>query len=84
MSSSEFAHWMAYESLEPFGPLVDDFRAGTIAAVGYNMARSSNAKAMGASDFMPALKAALNLNKPEVQDMTADQQIAFLDAKFGF
>ena len=32
MSSSEFAEWMAYDRLEPFGPQRDDLRAGMIAA----------------------------------------------------
>src|SRR5688500_15029114 len=32
MTSAEFADWMAFGRLEPFGSVIDDSRAGTIAS----------------------------------------------------
>ncbi len=46
MSSREFAEWMAYYRLEPFGDERADLRAGTIAAPLLNMwAAKGSAKA---------------------------------------
>ena len=41
IDAHEFAEWMAYMTLEPFGPNRDDLRAGTIAAVIANVNRDS-------------------------------------------
>lgn len=51
LSTDEFAEWMAYWQLEPFGPEIDDQRAGTIAAATYNCAMTSDASRLGWSDI---------------------------------
>lgn len=58
---------MAYERIEPFGPLHDDFRAGQIAAAVTN-ATSTGQKAFVASDFMPSLRTpVLEIKDPEAR-----------------
>lgn len=88
MSSVEFSLWQAFETLEPFGPLMDGFHAGQVAATVYNMNRSEKAPHLTASAFIPALSAELHGDpKPEDDtplDMTPEQQAAALDVLFGF
>lgn len=40
ISSAEFAEWMAYDRLDPIGPVRVDVAAGTIAAAVFNARRS--------------------------------------------
>jgi len=40
LSSQELSEWMAYYSIEPFGPAREDYRAGLIAATTANCAGS--------------------------------------------
>jgi hypothetical protein len=85
MSAAEFGLWMAFEQLEPFGPLADDYRAGTIAASVVNVNLRKGAQPRVASDFMPAL--ALALREPEETETvepTPEQHASFMDAMFGF
>lgn len=87
MPSSEFAHWMAFEQLEPFGGLSEDRRAGVIASTVFNMNRSAETKPRGASDFFPSLRDALRAPRATAKrlpKLTAKQEAAFLDAAFGF
>lgn len=87
MSAAEFTYWMAFERLEPFGALVDDYRAGAIASTVFNANRGPKSKYLVPSDFMPALSAALH-GEPEPEKpqpkLTPQQEAAFLDAAFGF
>ena len=87
MPSTEFCYWQAMEVLEPCGPLMDDFRAGSICATVYNMARDPKAQSLGAADFMPGLRAEMR-GDPEPEkpapNLTPEQEAAFLDASFGF
>lgn len=54
MTHAELVEWAAFERVEPFGPLRDDYRAGTIAAQVVNMLSSKrNAKRPTWQDFMP-------------------------------
>lgn len=57
MSSAEFMAWVAYAELEPFGPLREDLRAGHIAALIANIARSMGKRPSTAkpSDWFPEL-----------------------------
>lgn len=56
MSSAELTYWIAYASLEPFGPLAEEQRAGVVASTVYAMNAGKRAKPMGPSDFFPALR----------------------------
>ena len=50
LSSQELAEWMAYYSIEPFGPAREDYRAGLIAATVANCAGSK--KVLQPTDFI--------------------------------
>lgn len=85
MPAAELREWMGFAELEPFGPLADDFRAGSICAAALNPHRKKDAKPLTAADFMPALAA--TLHPPEEEDdtpLTPEQAAAALDAFFGF
>ena len=51
LSSSEFAEWMAYYTIEPFGQWRDNLHAAQITAMLYNINRG-NGSALGVDDFM--------------------------------
>jgi hypothetical protein len=55
IDSYEFAEWLAFAEMEPFGAPFDDLRAGTIASAIYNVNRDFKARPepFGALDFMP-------------------------------
>lgn len=46
MSSRDFAEWMAYYEIEPFGAEVTDIHGASIASLLYNANRSKNALPM--------------------------------------
>lgn len=56
MTSLEFGEWMAFYTLEPFGPLREDLRAGTVAATLVNLKKRKDASAYLPSDFFAELK----------------------------
>ena len=53
ISSAQFAEWMAYSTLEPWGEERDDLRMGIIASTIANANRGKGQKAYKPSDFMP-------------------------------
>jgi len=55
IDSREFAEWMAYSSLEPFGPEREDQRAGMVAALIANVNRDSakRPEPYDVEDFFP-------------------------------
>lgn len=53
ISSVQFAEWMAYSLLEPWGEGRDDLRAGIVASTVANANRGKNAKPFKPQDFMP-------------------------------
>ncbi|WP_321902091.1 phage tail assembly protein T [Paraburkholderia tropica] len=57
VSSAEFTEWLAYSQIEHFGPLVEDLRAGVIAAAPYNVSRDRRAHPdpFGPRDVIPWL-----------------------------
>ena len=55
MSSREFADWMAFFRLEPFGYDVENWRTGMICALLANLLGSGK-KRYTAKDFMPTEK----------------------------
>ncbi len=67
ISSREFADWMAYDRIEPFGEMRADLRSGIIAAAVVNVNRGRGQKPFPASDFMP------KFDEPERKVMTAAQ-----------
>lgn len=77
---------MAYGELEHFGPLQEDYRAGSMTAMVFNANRNSGAKAKSAADFMPALAAHLEPDEDEidVDSMSPETRAMALDALFGF
>lgn len=53
MSSAEFTEWIAYAAIEPFGPDVDDYRAGIGAASNINIHRAEGANPVSPFELMP-------------------------------
>lgn len=69
LTSQEFSEWIAFYRIEPFGPQVDDLRAGVIAATMANTGRAKNSKAYQPADFFPSLR-----DEPDNSDrMTVDE-----------
>jgi len=58
MSSAQFAEWMAFAELEPFGGLREDYRAGLLMAVVANCApfRGKGARVWNPWDFFRTLR----------------------------
>lgn len=78
MSSHEFAEWMAYARLEPFGQDRFDIPAAIVAATVANVHRSSDTNPYEIKDFLP------NFEPQEPQ--TWKQQLSIvelLNAAFG-
>lgn len=79
---------MAFERLEPFGALAEEFRAGQVAAIVANVNRSpkDTPEPYKAADFMPALRRAREdaeeRAKPPVrgENLTPDQYADLFDA----
>lgn len=53
LTSRQFAEWMAFYSIDPFGDQRADLRAGIVAATMSNRWRGKNENPASASDFMP-------------------------------
>lgn len=65
ISEWQFLQWIIYHSIEPFGPLREDLRAGVIVSNLVNVQRtSSTAKAFTPMDFFPTLKESMEKSKP--------------------
>ena len=56
MTASQFAQWMAYAEVEPFGPQADDIRHGQQMSLTANINRDTKARPapFTAADFMLA------------------------------
>lgn len=82
MSVAEIVEMMAFERLEPFGDLVQQFIGGQIAATVANVNRNPDKTPAPyrADDFMPALRVP---EAPSVRgaDLTPDQLSDLLDAE---
>ena len=50
--SREFAEWMVYDRVEPFGAVRDDLRIAQLCALTVNMQRARGSRAAKVSDFM--------------------------------
>jgi len=53
ISSGQFAEWLAFARLEPFGEERDDLRMGIIASTIANVNREKGKKPYSPRDFMP-------------------------------
>jgi len=53
ISSRDFAEWMAYSRLEPWGERREDLRMGIIASTIANGNRGKNQKPFKPADFLP-------------------------------
>lgn len=52
LSSLELAEWMAYDKLEPFGELRDDYRAALICHTLYQINASKDSPKLNLEDFL--------------------------------
>jgi hypothetical protein len=58
MGPGEWSYWTAYDSIEPFGPWREDYRAGVIASTVANFAGKECTTATVPRDFMLNLEEA--------------------------
>lgn len=56
MTSAQFAEWMAYSRLEPWGEERDDLRTGIVASTMANINRGKSRKPYKPTDFMPSFE----------------------------
>ena len=56
LSSAEFAEWMAYDTIKPFGPPAAASEAGLVASTFFNMSRGKDVDPPGPADFMPQIR----------------------------
>jgi hypothetical protein len=68
---------MAYDNIEPFGAIQQDFRAGQVAAVVANVNRGKETAPFVASDFMPSLR------KPPVEYADVEEHSSAILAMIG-
>lgn len=76
MTSTQFAEWMAYAQLEPWGEDRADLRAGIVAATMANSMRGKKGKPFKPADFMPRFE-------PEDEEATAAMLMAKMRAALG-
>lgn len=56
IDAEELTEWMAYDSIEPFGAVRDDYRVALLSALTANIHRRKNSRTFSPNDFMPFLK----------------------------
>ncbi len=76
MTSAQFAEWMAYAQLEPWGEERADLRAGIIASTQANVMRGKKGKPFKPQDFMPTFE-------PENEDVAQARLLARARAALG-
>jgi len=76
VSSAEFADWLAYHQIEPFGSQMDDLRAGAVTAAIYNVNRNTEKRPQpfGPCDVIPWLDGLSQ--KPEPEPVLLDDPVA--------
>ena len=57
MTSAQFAEWLAYGRIEPFGEERADLRAGIVASTIANANRGKTQKSFTPEQFMPSFEA---------------------------
>lgn len=70
MSSREFAEWMVYSQIEPFGPVRQDYHASLISTVIAN----SNGSKMKPEDFIRPFEYDTKLPPPPPTEKFSDKQ----------
>ena len=65
MDSQELSAWIAYDSIQPLGELMDDFRTGMVCSVVANANNGKRGKALSPADFMPYYKKKKKNQTPE-------------------
>lgn len=73
MEAHELVEWMAYFSIEPWGQVQADFRAGVIAATMANVMGSTKGRSVQPGDFFP-------LYDDPKEPQTPEQQMQMLKA----
>lgn len=56
VTSADIVEQMAYELIEPYGSVHDEFMHGQLCALTANINRGANSAARAGYDFMPALR----------------------------
>lgn len=72
----QFAEWMAFSTLEPWGQDRDDLRMGIVASTIANANRGKNTKAYSPRDFIPSFE-------PETEEQAAERLISKARAALG-
>lgn len=83
VTQADLVEMMAFERLEPFGALAEEYRLGQIAATLANIHRSKDQDAFQAPDFMPALRRAMDGYKPppQIEELDPEALSALIDAQ---
>jgi hypothetical protein len=68
MSANEFADWVAYYQLNPFGPFRSDVQAATIASTVAN-ANAAKGKKFRIQDFLPQFRTKATDPAPSTQSL---------------
>ena len=76
ISSRDFAEWMAYSRLEPWGEERADLRAGIVASTIANSNRGKGQKPFKVADFLPSFE-------PESEEEAAARLMARAMAALG-
>ncbi len=74
VDTPDIAEMMAFERLEPFGALADEFRLGVIASTVANVHRQGDSEPFSARDFMPALRRAIEGEEPASRGADLDPE----------
>jgi hypothetical protein len=76
ISSVQYAEWLAYSALEPWGEERDDLRMAIIASTIANVNRGKGQKAFTPDQFMPSFE-------QETEEQAAERMIARARAALG-
>lgn len=83
MTSAELVEQMAYERIEPYGAIHDEFIGGQLCALTANLHRDpKNGNPLNAGDFMPALGRLMGKGDEPISLDDPDKQSELLEAFF--
>lgn len=82
VDSAEITEWMAFETLEPFGPLADQYRAGVTAAAAFNSQRCKESdRYFMPHEFVAELAAEHQRRKPPARELSPGELSDLIDAE---
>lgn len=81
MSSREFAEWMAFHDMEPFGEERADLRSAIVASTVANAHRGKRQRRSKPEDFMPKFGRERNKKRTSWQDQL--RMVEILNVAFG-